>query len=485
MKYKLIVLSRNLTFDRSWDLATSIDGQLTQNDHPPHPGLCDFVKSFLPHAPDFSFLVRASRELPRVKWSCPDNFYNLRMLPGGGAHLKAGEDNFGRPIDFSSRVDDLLVMAPFVDAKENGGLAWLAAQANGERYLFSRAEELNRIGPEALKNWHCFSLNSDAVDGEEKLEQSGAEPQNLHAKLIVSKNGKTSHWHLGSANASSAALGEMHKNLPRNSEFMIRLTGQDSTVGPSILVDSLVADDRNGLFVSHTFSKVEPEDTSINENAIRRLVHDIVSKNWQMKARVNNNSQFDVSLEVEQGVSIPEGLNVTVALLCQSSNEKELAIKTVWPDIPLTNISAFLPVRISTDDGVVHEQLVIQASLEIVGGDNRASHVLRSLVDTEKKFINYIRLLLQTEPNKDQWFSMELTPKGIGDEVLIDFEQPIFEQMMLAASRRPDQLIRIDLLVSRLHKLGALIPDDFLSLWQHFKPLVPKNNDRRNTNTNR
>ena len=473
-RYRLIVLSRNLTFDRSWDLAVSVDGELTNEEVQIHPGLQDFVKSLSPHATDFKFITEAINDMPKVRWHCPPGFNQLRMLPGGGAHLEKNRKNFGRPIYFSSKVDDLLVISPFIDARKTGGLAWLAKQSHGKRYLLSRAEELDAIDPELLKDWQCYSLNGSVVDGEEMLEQSDARSQNLHAKLIVSRNGKTSHWHLGSANASSAALGEIDRPFPRNSEFMIRLTGPDDRVGPTALLKNLIADDGNGLFVQHQFGEVDFEIEPKDKAALRQLVHRLVSANWKLVARVDNNGQFNLDLKIVGDLSVPYGVAVKVGLLCQADNEQDLSESISWKGISLTSISALIPVKVKAIDGGIIEQLVVQTQLEIEGGDNRASLVLQQLVNTPDKFLNYIRLLLKNEPNKAQWLGIERELKGCSLYDGLNWNSPIFEQLMLAASRHPDQLKRIDLLLTRLVKIEAVIPEEFSSLWKHFYPMQKK-----------
>jgi hypothetical protein len=121
-----------------------------------------------------------------------------------------------------------------------------------------------------------------------------------------------------------------------------------------------------------------------------------------------------------------------------------------------------------THAGEIIERLVIQSELYIEGGDSREDLVLKQLINSEDKFLNYIRLLLQNEPDKEKWMAMEKTMangRGIGG---LDWEMPIFEQLMIAASRYPEQLKRIDQLLKKLEDLDSIIPKEFLELWGQF-----------------
>ena len=57
-----------------------------------------------------------------------------------------------------------------------------------------------------------------------------------------------------------------------------------------------------------------------------------------------------------------------------------------------------------------------------------------------------------------------------------DFDMPIFEQLLVTASRNPRRLLEVDRVISSLHESNgkSVIPDDFLSLWEVFKAAVPQ-----------
>lgn len=205
----------------------------------------------------------------------------------------------------------MLVVSPFIDSK---ALTWLAEKSYGSKYLFSRSEELNTLGKEKLKDWECFSINAEVVDGEEKLEHQNAVLQNLHTKLIVSRHGKTSHWHLGSANASSPALGNGESDEPRNTEFMLRLTGRDNTVGINVIFNQLFSEDDSGLFVKHEFEAIDKENDEIDQQLVRRLKHDLISLDWTAEANLQADGKYTYFVRTSGEIKAPSVLKVSVGL---------------------------------------------------------------------------------------------------------------------------------------------------------------------------
>lgn len=117
VQYRVLILSRNLTFDTSWDTCLSLDGALDQQrqrafaqNHP----LADFVAA-LPGlavkqvAPALAKRVaRVADELRRVDFELPDDFDELEFAPIGIS------DYTGLPFPDGRRGSKRLVISPFV-----------------------------------------------------------------------------------------------------------------------------------------------------------------------------------------------------------------------------------------------------------------------------------------------------------------------------------------------------------------------------------
>lgn len=467
IRYKLIVLTRNLTFDKSWDIAASIDGTLEDKETADNEWVRFFLE-LINSDEGFKPTEDLKKELPYIKWSMSYG-WSPKLLPGGGM--------FGQPLEFK-RFEHMLVVSPFIKDAGNKieALNWLGEQVpiGGEKLLFSRAEELNAIGENALREWKCYAINSGIVEGEEKIEE-GSDLHNLHAKLIVTERGNTTDWHLGSANATTAALGKGVKESPRNSEFMLRFSSSTDKFGIGALLEQWgVEDVGRGLFVPHVFESIELEDNKEERTVLRKLIHELISANWKMKATFDSIENYTVTLEVVSNTLFDtienKCMTILVDQLAIQGGKKMLEPVMQWSNVELTQISAFIPFYISFPNSDMEEKVVIQIPLEIEGGDLRHQGILKKMLDSKEKVLNYIRMLLDPEADKNEWLSLENNRSTVNGGIdIFATDKPIFEQLMYTASRHPEALHRIELLIQNLEKSEIEIPSEFNALWEHFR----------------
>ena len=478
VKYRLLVLSRNLTFDRSWDVAVSLDGQLgNASDQPPETlQWTKFIDELLSESKSFPAGQIIKKELGKIIWEAPENFTDVKVLVGNG--------KYGRPVKLEQKKnDETLVVSPFLASAggDISALQWLAGfSPEGEKYLFSRAGELNAVGSDKLKDWHCYSINENLLNSEEiyelvdTSEGDQQQKQNLHAKIIIQQRGSQSFWHIGSANATAAALGDKDSEFPRNTEMMVAMKGPTSKVGPKLLREKWVPAAEQGIFVEHVFNKIAETDGDQNGQLLRRGLHQLICAKWQVHAALNYDGEYTLTLKVNMDEALDARLSVTVKQLA-FAGERTLSDQMVWESVALTNISAFIPVHVkmNSNEGVIEKRLVIEADVDIEGGDDRGQHIVKSMVDTPEKVLNYLTLLLQVTPVKGQWLSFDGDGGGSNGEAFLS-GNPILEQLLIVSSRHPALLKRIEDSLQRLNSAEVEIPEDFQKLWRHFKKGIGK-----------
>jgi hypothetical protein len=476
VKYRLVVLSRNLTFDRSWDIALSLDGQLDQSlTATKQDSWQSLFRDLLSQCDDFAPANSLLRELPKINWQLPKPFTQVALCAGG--------PDYGSPVSSAAALTELLVVSPFIRS-QGGDIAGLhqLVGVNSEslkKILCGRAEELNAIGPQALAGWDCYAINPMLVDGEETLalnegNRDERQQQNLHAKLVVREYGAHCDWILGSANATSAALG-MGGKPPRNTEVMVALSGRKRVMRPRQLLQEWKD---KGLFVTHEFEAVEPDETETLVPALRLLTHLLVEANWSLNANLLANGRgYDVVLKHTVDLAnIPANASVMVSQLVLPGRydiRGQTAELLQWKEAALSQLTAFVVVEINIERGALRKssRIVISADLSIEGGDRRQQDLLQSLVDSPEKILNYVRLLLHSQPDKAQWLAFE---PGIGDETqqalssLLSMDAPLFEQLMIASARHPEVMVRIEQLMQRLQASEVVIPNELSQLWSHF-----------------
>ena len=483
IKYRLIVLSRNLTFDRSWDIAVSLDGQAQDNLCSENDSLFDFVSHLFKEKPvteekDYLKWESFINDLKYVAWETPDGFSKpLAFFPGGPA--------FGQPLKTQQKFNSIVVISPFIRDSRNDihALNELAQRCpEGARYLFSREEELNKIGKEKLSQWQCFSIRQNIVEGEDFIDEESNKQRlkhDLHAKIILTeengKNGKTTYWHIGSANATSAALGT-NGLAPRNTEFMLRLKGTKPQTNIETLLNSLQYDkniNTNGLFDEHLFQRISEQDTESLELRLRKLKANLLKEEceWICKVEHSDNSTFSLTL-TNKYLNI-DNFDIKVGLLAKGCYVP-LTSSMQWQGLTLNEISAFIVIKIflsGTSEEV--DNFIIQTKLTVPESVDREKNILSQAINTRQKFLNYLHLLLQREPDKNVWLGYEQKHPN-SHSVLSELfgDSSLFEQLMDAAAYHPEMLQRISDLLQRIEGMDIQTPEGFIELWQSFKSIA-------------
>ena len=91
LKYRVIVLSRNMTFDRSWDVTYYMDGTITRQATEKNEPVCDFLRYLLTqissddNGKEKAKHIRAMiRELEHVSFEPAEKeFYDFEFIPNG------------------------------------------------------------------------------------------------------------------------------------------------------------------------------------------------------------------------------------------------------------------------------------------------------------------------------------------------------------------------------------------------------------------
>ena len=466
VRYRLLVLSRNLTFDRSWDLAVTLEGEVSDARNAESDGLIDLLTGLASKAPDFAVAFSAfKKELPFVQWARPPGFGRLETLLGDDRRV---------PINFGRGTDSILVISPFLHPK---ALDFLKSKA-ANRWLFSRAEEMNRIGEARLADWECYCLSERVVSGEDDIDDlDHAMVQNLHAKAIFVKNGDTTHWHVGSANATTAALGD-GTALPRNTEFMLRMSGSGSDLSPQQAIHELVGspEEPTGIFVRHVFEAATEIEEPLDSQVRRQLVHQLINTQWTVSARSDDENTYTCSVGFSPDFRniAPEHLAAIEVGQISFGSFKPLSSPLVWSGMATTQISAFLRLRIVIGVDAAWEGIV-KAALKIEGGDRRDQKIYAELIDSQEKFMAYVQMLLQPDCDRAELFGIDLSRSfnTAGDGALNKLiSGPVFESLLRSASRQPEQLRRIDILLNRLNSMNVKVPVKFQHLWKQYKTFL-------------
>ena len=460
---RVAVLSRNLTFDRSWDiaLATEASPMPRQQSAGSRP-LAEFVRGLPelcaePPNPAVLDKIRAlADEVSRTRFPAPDGFFDDPVV----FHVLGMEQAPGRPWQPISGGYDILAVAPFIGST---ALDAVAGMGTGERILVSTREQLDRLSDNALASWTRVFMLSDAALDESEDEDAGR-PSGLHAKFIAVEHGWDVTWFVGSANLTHSAFSGT------NVEVMAALSARkgrrngNSGYGIGRFLES------GFETLCEAYRRGEPETEAPEmEDALLRL-------------EAARDALLDADLKV---VCSPSGENWTWSLEgIFSLPQTDVEFKT-WP-ISLTEEQALplqlpltwtLPIQWLTRlvafrlhvpvPGV--DDVGLTLSLPVEGmPEDRMHYVLRSLIGDSARFMAFIRALLGGLDGMVEWAQGGDANGGGASWADVPGDETLLEGLVRAASRDPGRLEPVRRLIEdfRCTEEGRhIVPDDFLGLW--------------------
>lgn len=491
VRYRLLCLSRNLTFDRSWDVCLRLDGELRprKNAYAANHPLGDFIAALPELAlrrsiskPRKAAIALIADEVRRVEFELPEGFAELRFHPLGIPRYRRSP--------FGGDMRRTLVVSPFVD---KAGLREITrATSSGGHVLVSRAESLARLGAlDALGAFESVRVLDDAAESELEAAARAEEEEaslermldgvlrGLHAKLYVADAGWDARLWVGSANATEAALR-------RNVEFLVELVGLGSRCG----VDALLLGPATGVpgFGDLLVDYEATDEVEIDElaEALEReaeRLQTLLAKQ-RLVANVDGpDSEGRYSLLLarpgRKGLSLPQGATLRAWLITQApSHARPVEGRSGdqlarLDDLELEQLTTFVAFELELRrEGRKHvSRFVLNVPLR---GAPRGRHeaILRTLLRDKERLLRYLLFVLADAEGIQSLSPADLAAIGrSGDGARSGWSQlqfPLFEALVRTLARDPQKLSQIARLLDDLGddgNLDELLPDGFREVW--------------------
>ena len=476
IKYRVLCLSRNLTFDRSWDTVVSLDGDLI--DRTNAISASRPIAEFFAALPSLSLnsisgqrrtdIRKISDELRTVRFSWPDGFNadDCRFWISGI------EPNAGSP--FGSDLEKSLIISPFLTSSV---IEEFISKGN-ETSLISRLECLQEVPQETLKRcknvfYMAPSLESETVNEEEPTDSSAEQLNGLHAKIyIVDRKHKASVF-TGSFNATSAAMN-------RNIEVMVELVGPKSRFGVEKFLSQ--GDEKDVAFVNLlqkydlNVQQSAPEKVSDKlDQAIQKAKRAVIDAEPKLKViKVAEESQFDLKLSWARPLKLPTeviSLNVwpvTIKSPQSASVGEEGAVFARLSYLTLTPLMAF-STSVRVEQEILTATFVMNINL-INDPADREDHVVNSILKNKGNVLRYILLMLNPfDGTANDLASVGTRTSNETGRVAPLSSNGLLETLLRALHRDPEQFIRIASLMESVKKASntdAVLDQDFQSIWE-------------------
>jgi hypothetical protein len=478
---RFAVLSRNLTFDRSWDLSFCFEGLVSLEQRPENNSMIDML-NYLEKVSGKKIERSLKSDLSKVIFKNDLSFISWYFHPIG-----IGSNYVNPLLSKNYKPEVLLMMSPFVDDES---VSTVGKKSVGKTWLFSRKTEMQKLIPDTYGYLtDAFCIPVIIVDGEridtmaDDVPNSEPQPLDLHAKLYVSRKGDTSTWLLGSANLTQPAFG-------RNVECLIELKTKEHNLSPEFVYKELVSTvEEKKLFEQflHTENFESDANALSIDAALRRIVFDMISCPFagkvipdQARKYFSYQLSFDATLlKIEKDFKIyiqPFSEDVESDLGKQIKS-RQVNTLNFTEQIKESMLSKYFIFSI-THKGTWQESFLMKA--EITLPESRHGKILGEIINSKEKFLQYLRFLLSDSGIIDDLMGGNEQGhiiKNNGNETSIwsKYSIPLYEELLKAASQHPQKLKSIDEAITKLQsseETKEIVSPELLEFWNVFKQVI-------------
>lgn len=451
--YRFVVLSRNLTFDRSWDLSFSMDGTVTSSKTKKNNPLIKFVKYLSNYSNDAKKdrILEIAQELEFVQFNLNSNVFE------GFDFIVNGIDD-ANPIQNhqlfrSNSLEKLLIMSPFL-SKEIIKDFNKRINSKSKAILITRSNSLGQLKDENLDNFEFYALKDEVIDGESLLSEDSYKKQDIHAKMYVVEKRTYTDLYLGSLNAS-------HNALYGNVEFMVLLWAKKRRFNIKKLLKSMFNDEKDNPFqlVDMDDIKKVPDDG----NNLNLVVKDIVRLNASAKV-ISNIEGYDIEVNFAKDCS---KYDIEINPLLSNKREK-FSEKIIFKNLTKSQLSEFFVITVNKGEDSIKR--VIKIPVDNLPED-RQKDVVSKVVNDKTAFIRYVAFLLGDE------YILSSIEEDVSEGESVsknnfNVQLPeLYEKMLKSAMYAPEKFVELEFLIKTLSE-DNVVPDGFEELYNTFKEVI-------------
>ena len=477
-RHRVLISSRNLTFDPSWDTLVRLDETTGPAGATLKP-VGKMFKHLLGSAigsvsKDHGTRVRSlANALKIARFALPDGVDGLQVHVLGLADVPSP---LPRDVDRSliispflsndfftrvhpCRIDELVSRPEWLDRLDEGLLPDAAQRT--PRPGPARFDSPGRQTPNAVDKVSCFDDRSVTDRGADDDRRSPFDPGRplvgLHAKIFAFEDGDRARLFCGSANATGAAFGS-------NVEILVELTGSIDSLGIDRLCDG--TDEESGLrnlFYDYLRTGANGPDRKPSHDHWR---HTIARLPFEGRVKESNDS-WTVTYQTTEPMPEPTGVTMHCWPLTVAGNRRRVAPGEPLEarfETSLENLSGFLAFELADDEGNISSFVV---PVPLVGvPEERDRLLLRSLIGNATRFFRYLLALLEDSPGEiDLLEAVERISGAAGEtDPAGPMSLPVLEKLLRTMRRDAGKLAGLHPLVSDL-AADNLLPEGFAELW--------------------
>lgn len=471
-KYRFVVMSRNLTFDRSWDVSFSMDSSRMVHQKKKTKPIINFldflsgsVSNNVKDAGKKRTLIRnMQEELADVSFSLDSKEFgeNFEILPlgiGKNAYQMSEDELFCTDRNSAdSTFHELVVMSPFLSESVIADFN-IAERglSDSKRTLITRRSELSKLKAMDTDNFTIYVLKDEIVDGEDAIsdEMTDKMKQDIHAKIYIRRKYADVDLYLGSMNASYSAIN-------KNVEMMLWLGTKNKYLnGEKFLEDIFCgpADDVKNPFEKVTVMDAVQDIDGDNKNALEQKIKELCRAKRKATITEDNYGKYKVTVEFP-GVTSDKTIMVSPF---NSKQKHTLCEKIEFTELEILQLSEFYELTAKEGEDEIHRIIMIPT---IGFPEDRESAVVNSIVKDRASFVEYIAFVLG-----DDYLASMLEKKQIGESGIFqhsnDAMPALYEKMLKTSVEEPERFRDIGYVLKMVTD-KEIIPDEFRELYDTF-----------------
>ena len=467
IKYKMVVSSKNLTYDRSWDTQICMRGEQTKEKQGN-----ESIKAFLEflernieqntNTKNLRIIQQIKDEIEYIKFDTTYNNFQIRKCE----FIQYGETK--NKIEYlekkcNKKIKQALIISPFITKTPINNLKNNLEQ-HGKIYLITRKKELTN---ELVNEVDTYIVNNAFYDGEDIIEdeQNERKKQDIHSKIFIFDNGKNIDFYIGSANATYSAFN-------RNTEVMIHLEISSKYDIINTIKKELIENEDNYFVKASENDIVENEEIQEQEKTLRDLQKEILNLKTEAKAD-KRREKYNINICFENYSKINlQGYKIKIKPLLNMKISKEMNENINFSNFSIEELSELYILEFEKNK--IKDEMVIKISTQNLPSiEERVKTVCKDIIKNKEDFLEYLNAIL------DDNFSnvlLETNTKQSKKNGINNFEYMpgIYEKMLKELSNNSKKIKEIEEAIDFTNGDKEKIPENFYNLYIEFKKVVDR-----------
>ena len=451
---KVIILSRNLTFDRSMDLVVEMRGEVRgrvkrHSKQQPIADLLNFLADTWDVVEKTDKIKTLSEDLLRVEsFDIDGDFEDYEFYVTGIPNHENDSSVICSP------CRRIMIVSPFLSKTVVANMvrecSWFSRNQHLNRVLISR---INSITPDIFDLFDEVYVPAEGLEDNSILQEIDDEPKrDLHAKVIFKDTYTENAIFIGSFNATANAKD-------RNVEIMVKFRYKPYKASLRLIKEQFVDNSYPAFQRLLSSSSEEAEEDSEEMTDFS----DIISSVQNARVQLDDNGSYSVIVRLSSDIPFA---SILPLYLNGRRTFKKLSSEIVFDHMTIRDLSELFIIKKKD------EYRVIKIHVDDLPIEERNDAIISMIIDSKPKFLQYILYLLSEDPELATLEIGQLLKEGNNenknDESIIT--PSIYEKMLLAAARDPEKIKAIKDIMN--HVEADKVEDEFRKLVECFEEFI-------------